>query len=46
MGLAHGPAACMNHQFTVASQVWAGDPQLPEGHPLAQIKYDAFMMLV
>ena len=34
MGLARGlqPAACINHQFTVASQAWGGDPQLSE-HP-------------
>ena len=44
MGLARGPAACMNHQFTVAIQAWGGDPQLLKLHPLAQIKYDAFVM--
>ena len=43
MGLARGSAACMNHQFNVTSQVCGGDPQLPEHHPLAQIKYDAFV---
>ena len=39
--LAHGPAACMNHQFTMASQAWGGDPQLHL--PLAQMKYEAFV---
>ena len=43
MGLERGPATCMNHKFTKASQALGGDPQLPEHHPLAQIKYDAFM---
>ena len=43
MGLARGPAACMNHQFTVASQMWSGDPQPPGHRPLAQIKYEAFV---
>ena len=41
--LARGPAAGMNHQFTVASQAWSGDLQQPEHRPLAQIKYDAFV---
>ena len=44
MGQVPGPAAWMNHQFTVASQAWGGDPQQPEHRPLAQIKYDTFMM--
>ena len=39
----HGPAACMNHQFTVTSQAWGGDPQQPELRSLPQTKYDAFM---
>ena len=30
MGLARGPVACMNYQFTMASQTWGGVPQLPE----------------
>ena len=41
MGLACGLTACMNHQFTMASQAWGGDSQLPEYHRLAHIKYDA-----
>ena len=44
MGGARGTTACMNHQFTVASQAWGGDPQQPERHPLAQTKYDTFVM--
>ena len=36
MQLARGAAACMNHQFTVASLAWGGDPQLPEHRSLAQ----------
>ena len=43
MGLGPGPAACMNHEFTLDSQVWDGDPQLLELRPLAQIQYDAFV---
>ena len=43
VGLACGPAACMDHQFTLTIQVWGGDPQQPERHPLAQTKYDAFV---
>ena len=43
MGLERGPAACMNYQFTVASQPWRGDLHLPEHRPLAQIKCDAFL---
>ena len=43
MALARGPAACMNHQF-VTTQAWGGDPQQPDHCPLAQIKYDAFVM--
>ena len=43
MVLARSPTACMNHQFTVASQAWSGDPQQPEHRWLAQIKYDAFV---
>ena len=43
MGLARCPAAGMNHQFTMASQAWGGDPQLPEHRWLAQIKCDTFM---
>ena len=43
MELARGPAACMNHQFIVASQAGSGDPQLSEHRPLAEIKYDTFM---
>ena len=29
MGLECGPTACVNHQFTVTSQAWHGDPQQP-----------------
>ena len=29
MAPARGPAACMKHQFTMASQAWGGDTQLP-----------------
>ena len=36
MGLALGPASCMNHQFILASQTYCGDPQLPECRPLTQ----------
>ena len=45
MGLALGPATCMNHQFTVATQAWGGDAQQPERRPLVQSKYDAFVTL-
>ena len=47
MGIAPpcGPATCMNHQFTVATQAWCGDPQQPERHSLAQTKYDVFVTL-
>ena len=41
MGLARDPAVCMNHQFTVASQAFGGDPPTPGHRPLAQIKYAA-----
>ena len=43
MGLACGPAASMNHQLTMTTQAWGGDPQQPEHCPLAQTKYDAFV---
>ena len=43
MGLARGPAACMNHQFTVISQVLGWDSQQPQRRPLVQTKYDTFM---
>ena len=39
-------AACISHQFTVASQEWGGYPQLPEHRPLAQIKYDASLQII
>ena len=38
-----GPAACMNHQFTVASQAWWGGDPHSEHRWLIQIKYDAFV---
>ena len=45
MGVARSPAACMNHQFSMATQAWCGDPQQPERHPLAQTTYDVFVTL-
>ena len=43
MGLVSGPTAYMDHQLSVTSQAWGGDPQQPERRPLDQTKYDAFM---
>ena len=43
VGLVRGPAASMNHQFTVTTQAWGDDPKQPQRHPSAQTKYDAFM---
>ena len=43
MGLACGPTACKNHQYTVTNQALGGYPQQPECHPLAEIKYDTFV---
>ena len=43
--LLRSPAACMDPQFTVATQAWDGDPQQPEHRPLAQTKNDSFVTL-
>ena len=37
------PTAFMYHQFTMASQAWGGDPQVPGHRWLAQKKYDDSM---
>ena len=38
--------ACMTHLFIVTTQAWWDDSKQPEHHPLAQTKYDTFVMFV
>ena len=38
MGPARDPAACMNHQLTVTTQVWSGDDQQSERRAFTQTK--------
>ena len=44
MGLAWGHATYMNQELAVISQAWWGDAQQPGRRPVAQTKYDAFVI--